>query len=430
MACALLRLEIGTLKSKSQNNIGQLPAGVFEMTPEKAAFIKRVEGTLLTVFARWGYQEIRTPAIEYLDTMSLGLDDDELDMAFKLVDRGTGKMMVLRSDVTPQVARMVSLAMSRVPLPLRLCYVADVYRHADDPSHPRRELIQAGIELVGLDDPQADAEVLAVGAEALAGLGLSGIRMSVGQVQYAKGLFQEAGFSPETEDEVVAAACSKDRGEMENLLEKEGVDGPVADAVLALVELSEKREVLERARSLAPNDMCRSAIENLEEILDLARIYGVEEEKIAVDLGDLAAFRYHTGAVFSGYVAGAGRAVLRGGRYDGLVEKYGRPAPATGFGVDILEAVAVTSLSGSGDPAIDYLLVNRTSDRDNGLRLSVELREKGKNVLCLIRDIPDQDLGAYISAHRIGKALVMDSDGLSILDPETGEKKPCDPGEL
>ncbi|MDF1536753.1 MAG: ATP phosphoribosyltransferase regulatory subunit [bacterium] len=413
------------------NNIGLLPAGVFEMTPDKTAFIRRVEETLLAVFTRWGYREIRTPAIEYLDTMSRGLGDDELDMAFKLVDRATGKLMVLRSDVTPQVARMVSMAMSGIPLPLRLCYVADVYRHADDPNHPRRELIHAGVELVGVDDPQADAEVLAVGAEALAGLGMTGIRMSVGQVQYARGLFKEAAFSTGTEDAVVTAACRKDRGEMEILLDRERVDGRVADAVLALVELSGTREVLDRARDLAPNDVCRGAIENLDEILDLARIYGVGEEQITVDLGDLATFRYHTGAVFTGYVAGSGRAVLRGGRYDGLVEKYGRPAPATGFGVDILEAVEVTALSGTGDPAIDYLLVNRTGDRAGGLRMSVALRDKGKKVLCLIRDIPDRDLGAYISAHRIGKVLVMEEGaGMTLYNPDTGEKEPFDPVDL
>ena len=404
-------------------NKGLLPAGVFEMTPEKASFIRRVEETLLETFSRWGYQEVRTPAIEYLDTMARGLDENELDMAFKLIDRGTGKLMALRSDVTPQVARMASLAMSDVPLPLRLCYVADVYRHADDPNHPRRELIHAGVELMGLDDPQADAEVLAVGIEALAGLGMTDIHMSVGQVQYARGLFAEAGFSAEMEDSVVAAACRKDRGEMESLLDTEGINGKVADAVLALVELSGKREVLDRARELAPNETCRDAIENLCEILDLAAIYGVGEEQVAVDLGDLATFRYHTGAVFTGYVAGAGRAVLRGGRYDGLVEKYGRSAPATGFGVDILEAVEVTTLAETDAPAIDYLLVNRTEDRNAGLRLSVKLREKGKNVLCLIRDIPDQDLGAYMAAHRIGNVLVMDADGLLEYDPHTGVKK-------
>jgi ATP phosphoribosyltransferase regulatory subunit len=409
---------------------GLLPAGVFEMTPEKSAYIRRVEETLLQTFYRWGYQEVRTPAIEYLDTMARGLDENELDMAFKLVDRGTGKLMVLRSDVTPQVARMASVAMSSVPLPLRLCYVADVYRHAEDPNHPRRELIHAGVELIGLEDPQADAEVLAVGAQALAALGMTDIHMSVGQVQYARGLFIEAGFSAQTEDAVVTAACRKDRGEMEHILAMEGVNGKIADAVLALVELSGKREVLDRARELAPNEMCQKAIENLSDILDLAGIYGVKEDQIAVDLGDLATFRYHTGAVFAGYVAGSGRAVLRGGRYDGLVEKYGRRAPATGFGVDILEAVEVTQLPKSDVPAIDYLLVNRTEDRDAGLRLSVKLREKGKNVLCLIRDIPDQDLGEYIAAHRIGKVLVMDGDGLGVYDPGSGDKKACDTEEL
>jgi len=186
------------LSKAESDNILLLPAGVFEMTPVKAAFVRHIEDVVLEVFRLWGYQEVRTPSLEYVDTMSRGLGSEELDMAFKLVDRGTGKMLLLRSDVTPQVARMASLALSGTPLPLRLCYVADVYRHPDDPSHPRREVIQAGVELMGIDDPQADAEILAIGVEALKKMGLSGVRMSVGQVRYARGLFEEARLDKST----------------------------------------------------------------------------------------------------------------------------------------------------------------------------------------------------------------------------------------
>jgi ATP phosphoribosyltransferase regulatory subunit len=324
--------------------------------------------------------------------MSRGLASDELDLAFKLVDRGTGKMMLLRSDVTPQVARMTSLALSRIPLPLRLCYVADVYRHPDDPSHPRREMIQAGVELIGLDDPQADAEVLAIGVEALQKMGLTDVRMSVGQVRYARGLFREG--------------------------------------ILALTELSGSVDVLDRAYSVAPNDTCRSAIENLRDVLALAGSYGVADDNLSVDLGALAAFHYHTGLVFTGFVSGAGRAVLKGGRYDNLAGKYGKQAPATGLAIDLLEAVEIVSGHFTAGTAIDYLLVNRTRDREKGLKTSVELRSRGRKVLCLIRNIPDEELGVYAAAHRIGQVLILDDHGLSILDTVSDEKKSCKIEEL
>ena len=407
------------------DNILLLPAGVFEMTPARTAFVRQTEEVVLGVFRLWGYQEVRTPSLEYIDTMSRGLASDELDMAFKLVDRGTGKMMLLRSDVTPQVARMASLALSGTPLPLRLCYVSDVYRHPDDPSYPRREMIQAGVELLGIDDPQADAEVLAIGVDALRKMGLSGIRMSVGQVQYARGLFEETGFGKPVEDLIVEAACRKDRSEMEKILSQTDTSAATREGILALTELTGKVDILDRADSVAPNDTCRAAIENLRDVLALAASYGVASDDLSVDLGELAAFRYHTGPVFTGFVSGAGRAVLKGGRYDNLTEKYGRPAPATGFAIDLLEAVEIAAGHGKVGTAIDYLLVNRTGDREKGLRISVDLRSRNRNVLCLIRDIPDHELGGYVEAHRIGQVLILDGDGLSIRDTVSNEKKPC-----
>ncbi len=408
----------------NSDNILLLPAGVFEMTPARAAFVRHIEEVVLGVFRLWGYQEVRTPSLEYVDTMSRGLASDELDMAFKLVDRGTGKMMLLRSDVTPQVARMASLALSRTPLPLRLCYVADVYRHPDDPSHPRREMIQAGVELMGLDDPQANAEVLAIGVEALQKMGLSGVRMSVGQVRYARGLFEEAALDKSTEDLIVEAACRKDSSEMERILGQTDTSAEIREGILALTELTGTVDVLDRAYCVAPNDTCRFAIDNLRDVLALAVSYGVASDSLSVDLGELAAFRYHTGPVFTGFVSGAGRAVLKGGRYDNLAGKYGRQAPATGFAIDLLEAVEIVSGHGTVGTAIDYLLVNRTSDREKGLRISVELRSTNRKVLCLIRNIADQDLGAYAAAHRIAQVLVLDDDGLSILDTVNNRKKP------
>jgi len=400
------------------------------MVPAKAAFVRRIEEAVLETFGLWGYQEVRTPLLEYADTMSRGLSGSELDMALKLVDRGTGRMMVLRSDVTPQVARMASMALSQAPLPLRLCYVSDVYRHPDDPSHPRREMIQAGVELLGLDDPQADAEVLAVGAQALRKMGLPGVRVSVGQVQYARGLFQEAAFAPETEDLIVGAACRKDRSEMEKILGQTDVSAGIREGIMSLTELSGTVQILDHALATAPNDTCRNAIENLRGVLDLAVSYGIPSDDLSVDLGDLSAFHYHTGPVFTGFVSGSGRKVLKGGRYDNLAGIYGRQAPATGFAIDLLESVEIVSRYGSTDSVVDYLLVNRTSDRERGLRISMELRDRGRKVLCLIRDIPDQGLPAYAAAHRIGQVLILDGDGLCRMDVESSDKIPCKINDL
>ncbi len=407
-----------------------VPSGVFEMSPSRASFVRHMEDIVLGVFRLWGYQEIRTPALEYTETMSRGLSSDELDMAFKLVDRRTGKVMLLRSDVTPQVARMASSTLSEVPLPLRLCYVADVYRHQDDTSRTRREMIQAGVELMGLDDPQADAEVLSIAFEALRKMGLSAVRMSVGQVRYAQGLFEEAALEKATEDLLIEAACRKDRSAMERILGQTDTTSEIRAAIIALTQLTGKVDILDRAYSLVPNDTCRSAIENLRDVLTLAVTYGVAYEDLHVDLGELETFHYHTGPVFTGFVSGAGRAVLKGGRYDNLAGQYGRPLPATGFAIDLLEIVEILSGFATVGAAVDYLLVNRSGDRQKGLQLSNELRNRGRKVLCLIRDIPDRELSTYATAHHIGRILILDDDGLAILDTAVNEKKSCEIDEL
>ncbi len=408
-----------------------MPTGVFEMPPGKADFVRRLEGVLLDSFRRWGYQEVRTPAMEYLETMAQGLESAELDMAFKLVDRPTGRMMVLRSDVTPQVARMAALAMQDVPRPLRLCYVADVYRYPGDPSHPRRELIQAGAELLGLDDPQADAEVVALAVDSLKSMGLAGIKISVGQASYAKGLLKEASLSKETEDLLVEAAGRKDVMQMSIILDNARIHGPLGEAMQSLAHLRGDVKILDKAQALSPNEECTRAVSNLRDVLSLIGSYGVEAETVQIDLGELTSFRYHTGVVFSGYVSGAGRAVLKGGRYDNLAEKYGKPSPATGFAIDILELAEIVSKGGSEGNALDYLLVNRSGERELGLKTANALRKAGRKVLCLVRDMADDMLDSYAQAHRIGEILLLDGEGrLNRLDKQTGDLTVCSLEEL
>ncbi len=402
-----------------------MPSGVFEMPPRKASFIRETEGRLLDVFGKWGYQEVRTPAMEYMDVMAQGLSQAELDIAFKMVDRLTGRMMVLRSDVTPQVARMAALALKDVPRPLRLSYIMNVYRYPTDPGHPRREMIQAGAELLGLDDPQADAEIVALAVESLRHIGLSGFRMSLGQVNYARGLLDEAQLSPEVEDRLIDAANRKDSSRMSLVLDETGVSPALKGSFL---DLSEFREWdVSSVDGIEPvNKRCAAALENLKEVMDLVTCYNVDRDILKVDLGELASFRYHTGIVFSGYLSGAGGAVLKGGRYDNLAERFGSPSPATGFAIDILELVEIAAAGAPPTHGVSCMLVNRTGDREAGLAVAMELRDMGRKVISLIRDIDDDGLIPYAKAHRVGEILILTGEReFEKLDPATGKTSSC-----
>ena len=407
-----------------------MPSGVFEMPPEKAAFIRRVESGLLETFKRWGYQEVRTPAMEYMDVLGRGLSGEEMDIAFKLVDRLTGRMMVLRPDVTPQVARMAALALRDMPRPLRLCYAADVYRYPKDPGSPRRELIQAGTELVGSDDPQADAEVIALAAESLKGIGFSGYKISLGQVDYARGLLAEAGLDDDVEDRLMEAAYMKDPGRMGRILDRNKVASSLAESFLALARVSRDNLDLD-AEFGKVSGRCRDAIDNLREIIDLLSCYGVSRELLNVDLGELASFRYHTGVVFSGYLSGTGRAVLKGGRYDNLAGEFGFPSPATGFAIDILELVEIAAAGAPPEHAVSFVLVNRTGDRGRGLAAAMALRGRGWDVISLISDMDDEGLISYALSHRVREIVVLEKDNRArLLDPATRQEREADVEEL
>ncbi len=314
-----------------------LPRGVFEMPPRKAASMREAEERVLAAMRGAGYREVRTPAMEYLEAMARGVGEDELSIALKLVDRDTGRMMVLRSDPTPQVARMAALALAGEARPLRLCYVSEVYRYPRDPSRARRELIQAGAELIGVAGPPGDAEALALAVACLDALGFPRLRISVGQVRYARAVLAGCGLGREAEERVLEAAVRKDAAGMASLIASLPVSPRAAPALRLLAEMAGQEGVLDNARRAAPDDASREAVDDLARTLDLACARGVARARLAVDLGDLASFHYHTGVVFTAFVEGVGRPVAEGGRYDDLIGRYGAPEPATGFAIDLLE---------------------------------------------------------------------------------------------
>ena len=150
-----------------------LPKGVADFLPEKADKIGYIEGKIRRVFELWGFRRIITPLLEFHDVMALGMGDDLRERTFRFDDRQTGRLLTIPPDITPQVARIVATRMQGYPLPHRLYYSGRVLRHTEIQSGRSREIFQAGVELMGLDSPEADAEMVAMAVEALQGLGLT-----------------------------------------------------------------------------------------------------------------------------------------------------------------------------------------------------------------------------------------------------------------
>ncbi|MFQ5520887.1 MAG: ATP phosphoribosyltransferase regulatory subunit, partial [Candidatus Methylomirabilia bacterium] len=312
----------------------QLPKGAKNYLPDEAARKRYVEERFLSVFRQWGFREVVTPTYEYFDVLSLGTDADLQERMFKLVDRETGRMLALRADITPQIARVVATRLRDQPKPLRLAYVGNVFRY-DDPQVGRyREFYQAGVELVGLEKPEADAEMVAMAVEGLCALDLGQFQINVGQADFFRGILEELRTDRPQGRELQQALSRKDGSALEQLVGALSPPAATAELLLALPGLFGRKEVLERAAGLVKNHRSEQALANLAEVYRLLCVYGLADS-IILDLGEVRGFDYYSGVHFEGYVAGLGTDVCGGGRYDQMLARFGFDCPATGFAFDV-----------------------------------------------------------------------------------------------
>ena len=388
----------------------QLPKGARIYLPDEARRKRHVESLLLGVFARWGYREIVTPTFEFFDVLSVGTDPAVQEDMFKMVDRETGRLLALRADITPQIARIVATRLRDEPKPLRLGYVTNVFRYDEPQLAHYREFYQAGVELIGLDKPEAEVEVLAMTIEALSALGLQRFQIDVGHPDFFRGLMEETGATDEQAREVRAALGRKDLAELEKRVEELDAPAPVAEALLELPSLFGRAEVLERAAGLARTPRAARALANLTEVYRLLGIYGLADA-VLLDLGEVRGFDYYSGMYFETYVSDFGASVAAGGRYDQMLGRFGYECPAVGFAFDVARALSVMEAQGVAVPlpGPDVFIVDSTRDKTAALSLARRLRDRGASVA---RDIVSRALPeslAYARSQRAARALVIGS---------------------
>lgn len=372
-----------------------LPKGVTDFLPEKAGKIGYIEGKIRRVFELWGFSRIITPLLEFQDVMAIGMGEDLKEKTFRFDDRHTGRLLAIPPDITPQVARIVATRMQGYPLPHRLYYNGKVLRHAALQSGKSREILQAGVELIGLDSPEADAEMVAMAIEVLQGLGLKEFKIDLGQVEFFRGVMAATGFPLPLSMAIREAISKKDVSALQRLL----TDAPAADTVkeeiAALPRLFGGREVLDEAEKVARNDRSQRALHNIAQVLDILDIYGVSDY-LTIDLGEIRGLDYHTGLTFEGFVGGLGEPVCGGGRYDDLTGRYGFTAPATGFAFNILALLAALERRPDVEASKtrDFLLFNLKEDRREVLHIAQELRRKGYTTA---RDIIKRDFESSLN---------------------------------
>jgi ATP phosphoribosyltransferase regulatory subunit len=319
-----------------------LPQGVRDILPEEARKIALVESAILSVFEAHGFEKIITPLLEYVDVLTLGLGTSLRERVLKFIDPSTGQVVAIRPDITPQIARMVATRMKDAPLPLKLCYNESVLRYQGRRDGKSREVLQVGAEFIsGEKSPEADAEMIVTAIEGLKAIGLSDFKIDIGDVGFIKVLLARLDLDARDTELIKEAVAIKDTSGLDAVLEAlgSGVSDEDKRTLKNLTTFYGEEEVIEKASTMTADPDALASLANLAKILDIVAESGFKDY-VTIDLGEVRGIDYYTGIIFEGFVAGVGKPILRGGRYDTLLDKYGSSHAAVGFAFDVEHLVA------------------------------------------------------------------------------------------
>ncbi|MEW6325168.1 MAG: ATP phosphoribosyltransferase regulatory subunit, partial [Nitrospirota bacterium] len=296
------------------------PIGVASLLPERARLQRRLEQQVLEHFGRQGYEEVIPPLVEYLDVMGPALGGGLADRAYTFADRSTGRLMMLRPDVTPQIARMVAQLLADQPGPFRFCYRATVFRHEEAHAGRDREVVQIGAELIGPNDAEADAEIITLALSALEKLGVTGCRAAIGHLGIFAGLLEGVQAPEPAVRELRDALARRDRAELLTLA-KGLLPAKSLRRLEVLLDGIGQADILGRARErlhLDDGGLLADAIQRLSAVYKRVEAAGFGAS-LLIDLGEVRGFDYYTGIVFDLFVDGVGYEIGGGGRYDRLI---------------------------------------------------------------------------------------------------------------
>jgi len=308
--------------------IHPIPPGTRDVLPDEMRELRRLHRALIDVFESRGYGEVSTPAIEYDEVLGRG-DSRTAGSAYRFFDE-SGDLLVLRSDMTVPIARMVATRYAQAEMPLRLCYLANAFRAVRPQRGQMREFAQAGVELIGAPAPGGTAEVVDVLGAALDAAGLDRAVIGLGDSDLYRQLLAELGIEGQARESLLMRLAAHDLVGLElELSELEGIEDAQIETCIALSQLRGGKEVLEQARALGGGAVER-ATARLGETFEALDARGVAE-RVQIDLGLLRDLGYYSGAILEVYDPALGHVLGGGGRYDTLLKRFGIDLPAAGF---------------------------------------------------------------------------------------------------
>lgn len=407
------------------------PEGVRDIYNTECKKKLATQEKLLDVLHSYGYQDIQTPTFEYFDVFRKEIGTISSRELYKFFDR-EGNTLALRPDITPSIARAAATLFEGEDFPIRLCYEGSTFINHSSYQGRLKENTQMGAELIGADSLEADAEMLAMVVDGLKKVGLEEFQVNIGHVDFIQSLMDAAGLDDESKAEVHHLITNRNYFGVEEVLDNQEVEGHIKEAFQVLPELMGGVEVLEQALKAAPTISAKLAITHLKEMYELLTLYGVQDH-ISFDLSMSGSYGYYTGIIFRAYTYGTGDAIVRGGRYDQLLEKFGKNTPSIGFAIIVDELMSALSRQKIAvEVSHTHLIVYTEATQKWAVSLAKNFRGKGKYVEMHKRG-DGKEKEAYLEYGKRTQAVSMlylkDDLTIEMVNLRTGEEKQINAGK-
>ena len=393
------------------------PEGVRDIYNVECGKKLALEGRIKKVFHLYGYHDIQTPTFEYFDVFRKEIGTVPSNELYKFFDKD-GNTLALRPDITPSIARAAATLFQDEELPIRLCYTGSTFVNHSNYQGRLRETTQMGAELMGDDSVEADAEMLALVIESMLTIGLKEFQLSVGNVDFFQSLIEDACLDEEAELRVRELINNRNYFGVEEFLDSIQVKRSSKEAFSALNELVGGIDILAQAKNIAPNSKGVMAVKRLEKIYDTLKLYGVEKF-VTFDLSMSGTYGYYTGIIFRGYTFGTGDAIVKGGRYDHLLEKFGKESASIGF------VIVIDELMNALIRQKVRIVYTRKNTRE-AIALAKDFRRKAKNTE-LIKKSKGKLLEEYVEygkEYYAGNLIYIKKSGeITMINLVTGEHK-------
>lgn len=383
-----------------------------DLLPADARARASLARRLMRSFEICGYERVTLPVFEYADVLERGLGSLDPNEVLRFVEPESGEVVALRPDMTPQVARLLATRLAEAPAPARLCYEGSVLRRRRERARRHRQIPQAGIELLGRNGLAGDLEVLSAAAGAIRAAGLDDFVIDLGHARIVGALLETT--ARENWPELVESLATKDSVELVRRAERAGLRGSVLRALAGLPELNGGNDVWNRAHALLRDTPAASAARELQALWDAASALQVAP-RMVVDLGETWNFAYYTGAMFQILAEGPGEAVGSGGRYDGLLERFGVPWPAAGFAIDLDNLAWALDRAGRFEPNPAKILLSGAFESPATSSASHGLLEALRVAGIPSAPAPDDAAFAYARAWRYSHLVEIGKDSVIVI---------------